>query len=347
VKNILLSPLSVFYGVITRTRHALYRNGIFRTHDLNAPVISIGNITVGGTGKTPLVAWFANALAEREKKVCVLTRGYGRENSSQRILVSNGKEILADAKTGGDEPLMLAENLINRAAVVCDKDRASAGRWAKENLGSDVFILDDGFQHLRIKRTLDIVAVDATNPFGNGCLLPRGRLRERLSSLRRADCIIITKTNLGEDIDELRATLESHSKGRPVFFSRFRTIGAKNVGNNKFVELKTLPDPCAAFCALGNPKAFFKQIKHADFMSVHKKAFRDHHYYTQQDIEELEREAKEKDARCLMTTAKDAVKLRGLKFELPCYALEIEVEIDEEEKLKELLFDCIEKRLSD
>ena len=343
MKNILLSPLSLFYGATTRIRHALYRSGIFRTHDLNAPVISIGNITVGGTGKTPLVEWFANTLAEREKKVCVLTRGYGRENSSRRVLVSNGKEILADAKTGGDEPLMLAENLINKAAVVCDKDRSSAGRWAKENLGSDLFILDDGFQHLRIKRTLDVVAVDATNPFGNGCLLPRGRLRERLSSLQRADCIIITKTNLGEDIDELRAKLEKHSKGRPVFFSRFRTIGARHVSNNKFVELKTLPEPCAAFCALGNPKAFFKQIKRADLSSVHKKSFRDHHYYTQQDIEKLEREAKEKDARCLITTAKDAVKLHGLKFELPCYALEIEVEVDEEESLKDLLFNSISK----
>jgi tetraacyldisaccharide 4'-kinase len=341
VKNILLLPLSVFYGAMTRTRYALYRNGIFRTHDLNAPVISIGNITVGGTGKTPLVAWFANALAEQGKKVCVLTRGYGRENSSHRVLVSNGKEILADAKTGGDEPLMLAENLIDKAAVICDKDRTSAGRWAKENLSSDVFILDDGFQHHRVKRTFDVVAVDATNPFGNGYLLPRGRLRERLSSLRRADCIIITKTNLGEDIDELRTKLESHSKGRPVFFSRFRTIGTRLVNSNKFVELKTLPEPCVAFCALGNPKAFFKQIKRADLMSVHKKAFRDHHYYTQQDIEKLEQEAKEKDARCLITTAKDAVKLRGLKFELPCYSLEIEVEIDEEEKLKKLLYNTI------
>lgn len=334
----ILLPFSVFYGAATRIRHALYHNGIFRTYNLDAPVISIGNITVGGTGKTPLVAWFAERLAERGRNVCILTRGYGRENSSNRVVVSNGKEILADARTGGDEPFMLAENLINKSAVISDKDRAGAGLWAKENLGSDAFILDDGFQHLRVKRTFDVVAVDATNPFGNGFLLPGGRLRESLKSLQRADCIIITKTNLGEDIDKLRAKLKSHSKGRPVFFSRFRTKGAKEINNKNFVELKTLPEPCAAFCGLGNPKAFFKQIKRADLMLVHTKSFRDHHYYTQEDLERLESEAKKEGARCLITTAKDAVKLRGLKFTLPCYSLEIEVEIDEEEELKALLF---------
>lgn len=326
----------MFYGAITRTRHALYHYGVFRTHDLGVPVISIGNITVGGTGKTPLVIWFANQLAEKEKNVCVLTRGYGREDVSKRVVVSDGKEILTDAKTGGDEPLMLAESLINKAAVISDKDRFSASLWAKDNLKSDVFILDDGFQHLRIKRTFDVVAVDATNPFGNGFLLPAGRLRESLSALQRADCIIITKTNLGEDIDTLRAKLKSHSKGRPVFFSRFRTTGARQINDNNFVELKSLPEPCAAFCGLGNPTAFFKQIKRAGLMLVSKQSFRDHHYYTQEDIEKIEREAKEKEARCLITTAKDAVKLRDLKFTLPCYALEIEVEIDEEEDLKNL-----------
>lgn len=331
-------PLSVFYGAITRTRHALYRYGVFRTHDLGVPVISIGNITVGGTGKTPLVAWFTETLSQRGKKVCVLTRGYGRGNSSERVVVSNGREILADSKTGGDEPVMLAEDLINKAAVISDKDRVSAGLWAKENLGSDLFILDDGFQHLRLARTFDVVAVDATNPFGGGHLLPRGRLRESLSSLQRADCIIITKTNLGEDIDELRAKLLSHSKGRPVFFSRFRVIGARILNHDSFAELKTLPEPCAAFCGLGNPKAFFRQIKRADLMLVDTQSFADHHCYTQEDIEKIEREAKKEGARCLITTAKDAVKLRGLKFTLPCYALEIEVEIDEEEELKKLLF---------
>lgn len=335
----ILLPLSVFYGAVTRIRHALYRKGIFfHTYNLDAPVISIGNITVGGTGKTPLVAWFAERLAEHGRKVCILTRGYGRENSSNRVVVSNGKQIQADAKTGGDEPFMLAESLINKSAVISDKDRVSAGQWAKENLGSNAFILDDGFQHLRIKRTFDVVAVDATNPFGNGFLLPRGRMRESLSSLQRADCIIITKTNLGEDIDTLRAKLKSHSKGRPVFFSRFRTKGAREINTKNFVELKTLPEPCAAFCGLGNPKAFFKQIKRADLMLVYTKSFRDHHYYTQEDIERLESDAKKEGARCLITTAKDAVKLRGLKFTLPCYSLEIEVEIDEEEELKELLW---------
>jgi len=335
-----LSPLSVFYGALTRSRRALYRKGILKTHDLGVPVVSIGNITAGGTGKTPLVAWFARRLYEEGKRVCILTRGYGRENPSKRIIVSDGKEIFADALSGGDEPVMLAENLIGKAAIISDADRVSAGLWAKENFRSDCFILDDGFQHLRIKRSFDVVAIDATNPFGGENLLPRGRLREPLESLKRADCIIITKTNLVEDTNEIAEKIKDYTDS-PVLLTRFRVTKAANVKNKETVDLKDLPQPISAFCAVGNPLAFFSQVKKENLSIVCGKAFRDHHRYMQRDVEGIEQQAKEKGARCLITTAKDAVKLGDLKFELPCYALEAEIEIDESERLRELLITAI------
>ena len=158
-------------------RHALYQTGVLRTHRVSAPVISVGNITAGGTGKTPLVEWIARHLAREGRSGCILTRGYGRAHPNQRIVVSDGKTILADASEAGDEALLLAETLLGQVAVVSDADRVSGAQWAIENLKSKFFILDDGFQNLRIARDLNIVTIDATNPWGNG-LLPAGRLRE-------------------------------------------------------------------------------------------------------------------------------------------------------------------------
>src|SRR5205807_3772813 len=141
--TVALAPLGSFYGVAMKARRALYRRGIFRVHDVGAPVISVGNITMGGTGKTPLVQWIARELARKKRRVCILTRGYGRQSSGNRVVVSNGREILSDVEQAGDEAFLLAESLRDRAAVICEADRISAARWAVDNLKSDVFILDD------------------------------------------------------------------------------------------------------------------------------------------------------------------------------------------------------------
>jgi len=173
-----LTPLSSAYGLAMKARQALYRSGRFRVHDLGVPVISVGNLTTGGTGKTPLVEWIATELAQTGLRVCILTRGYGRRNAGTRVVVSDGNEIISDAARAGDEAALLAERLKGQGAVITDADRVSAARWAVENLQSDVFVLDDGFQHLRVRRDLDILTIDATNPWGNGRLLPSGILRE-------------------------------------------------------------------------------------------------------------------------------------------------------------------------
>ena len=173
----MLPPLSVVYGAVTVLRTAAYEKGLFKTTRLPVPVISIGNITVGGTGKTPLVEWVSRTIASEGRKVCILTRGYGRRNARNRILVSDGTDVLADVEQSGDEPLWLAQTLKGVAAVICDADRAAAGRWAIRNLGVDVFVLDDGFQHLQLERDLNILAIDATDPWGGGRMLPHGWLR--------------------------------------------------------------------------------------------------------------------------------------------------------------------------
>ena len=181
VSPLILPPLSAIYGAITRTRLSLYKRGTFRTTALSRPVISIGNITTGGTGKTPLVEWVARRLSEHGKRVCVLTRGYGRTNPSDRVLVSDGNGVFSNPEVAGDEAFLLASNLNGSVPVISDANRITAGQDAIKHLGAECFVLDDGFQHLRVARDLDIVTIDATNPWGGGSLLPFGRLREPLS----------------------------------------------------------------------------------------------------------------------------------------------------------------------
>jgi len=333
-----LMPFGGLYAAATKARLALYQSGALAAKDVGAPVISVGNITAGGTGKTPLVAWIARRLDEDGRRVCVLTRGYGRTNPNQRIVVSDGTAVLADAEAAGDEPLLLAEELSGRAVVISDRDRVAAARWAIENFRSDAFVLDDGFQHLRIARQLNIVIVDATNPWSNGRVLPAGLLREPRSGLSRADCVIITRANQVKSIDTLRQDIDRLSQGRPVFLSRMKSRGLQLISGSDFSN--QAPDNSlrvGAFCAIGNPRSFFDQLRREDRTLVATRAFRDHHHYTQADVDLVVREATAAGAGGLITTAKDEVKLRALRFDLPCYAARIEIEIEGEDRLAEMI----------
>ena len=327
MKSLVLPPLSALYGAVTRTRLALYQRGTFQTTKLDRPVISVGNITAGGTGKTPLVEWVARTIASAGKNVCILTRGYGRENPQRQVVVSDGKTILATPAEAGDEPYLLATKLLNSAAVICNADRISAGRYAIETLGTDCFVLDDGFQHLRLARDLNIVTIDATNPWGGGQLLPYGRLREPLAGLIRADCIVVTRSDQAENLETLRTEIRALIRGLPtLFYSTMKPVRS------------LLPTgPVAAFCAVGNPTAFFKQLKESDYEVVLEKSFADHHAYTQHDVDELVRAATRAGATSLITTAKDAVKLRSLHFSLPWHVFEIEISIKDEAALTQLI----------
>lgn len=343
--TVALAPVSGIYGILVKARNACYRYGIFRARRVGVPVISVGNLTSGGTGKTPLVEWTARELARLGRNVCVLTRGYGRNDPGRQVIASNGKDILAAVAETGDEAFMLAERLKGEAAVICDANRVSAAAWAIENLGSDVFVLDDAFQHRKIARDLNILTVDATNPWGNRRSIPSGILREPIAELSRADCVIITRSD-SENSELLQDEIEKIHPGMPVLLSRMRHTQLRAAGTNSplmdFEKIKALP--AGAFCGIGNPESFFQLLQREGYALTCRRSFRDHHDFTQTDVADIIREAQGKGAQVLLTTSKDSAKLRSFNFALPCYAaeIEIEIEIDQADVLRKLILEAIE-----
>lgn len=342
----LLSPLSRLYSAIINVRNGLYEKDIFKSLSLGAPAISVGNITVGGTGKTPLVAFIAEILAENGEKPCILTRGYKRQNPKERVLVSDYEKVLADVKTAGDEPFELARKLLGKAVVIADANRAAAAKWALENFEVTAFVLDDAFQHRQARRDLDIVCIDAANPFGNEKILPSGILREPLENLKRADLIVITRANLAKNLSKLKIQSSKLNPDGLIF-----TAENKISDLTELEEFNAIPqsrpkssgrqprstDRCLAFCALGNPDNFFEQLRQEDFNLISTQKFPDHHFYTSKDVEAIEEKAGQSGVGVLLTTAKDAVKLKDLNFYLPCYVIENKMIFDNEKKLRELI----------
>jgi tetraacyldisaccharide 4'-kinase len=351
--SLILLPLGAIYGAVTRSRLMAYRRGWFSVSRLAAPVISVGNLTTGGTGKTPLVEWVCRVVAGEEvnesmggidrgrKKVCVLTRGYGRANPTSQVIVSNATELLADERESGDEPYLLAKNLVGIAAVISNPNRLAAGEWAIQNLGSEVFVLDDGFQHLGLARDLDIVTVDATDPWGGGSLLPRGRLREPCAGLSRAGCVVITRTEQVEDLASIKDGVQRLVGPTPVFSSRMVTAGIRRLDGESVDKKGLLSQPVAAFCGVGNPESFFNHLRREGHALVFTRAFADHHDYNQAELDALVKEAKAWGAKALMTTAKDATKLSVLKFSLPCHVLDIQISIDDEDRLSQIIWNAM------
>ena len=364
-----LKMISWAYGKITDFRNQLYESGRFESFSLGAKAISVGNITVGGTGKTPLVAFVAEILAENGEKVCVLTRGYGRKNPKNRVLVSDGEKVLADVKSSGDEPFELAEKLLDKAIVIADANRVSAAHWAREKFGVTAFVLDDAFQHRKAKRDLDIVILDATNPFGNLKILPSGILRESLKNLKRAGLIVISRANLVENFEDLKAKIREYNSDCPVFISenkisnlielrkfnanaqrrkdaKDKTESRVNTDKNKFVidegksgiwNLESGIEKVLAFCALGNPENFYEQLRREGFDLTCVESFPDHHFYRQSDIVKLDAKAERIGAKILLTTAKDAVKLKDLQVKVACYVVETELRFDDEKGFREMI----------
>lgn len=338
--TIALTPLSGLYGLLINRRNGLYRRGVFQSHHVDVPVISVGNLTLGGTGKTPLVLRIAQALAEQGLRVCILTRGY-RRNSKGRVVVSDGTSVIAAANEAGDEALMLAEATNGKVAVVCDANRLAGARWATQNLKSDVIVLDDGFQHRRLARDLDIVVIDATNPWGNGHLLPAGTLREPLSGLCRANCFVITRANDQGQVAALREELETINAAAPIFTAVTRISKITRLTDEQTVDIESVTDAVTAFCAIGNPNSFFSLLTTAGIRMANQRAFRDHHYFAQSDIDSIETAARAAGVGILMTTAKDAVKLRTLSFGLPCYVVDITIDIQPEADFRQLIAQAV------
>jgi len=341
--SLILPPFSALYSVATRLRLAAYRRKLFSVSKLDATVISVGNITTGGTGKTPLADWVCRVLANEGKRVCLLTRGYRRLNPNEQVVVSDGHRVLADVQAAGDEPLLLATNLLGVAAVVCNSNRSAAGQWALDNLRSEVFVLDDGFQHLRLARDLNIVTIDATNPWGGG-MLPYGHLREPLSGLTRADCVVLTRTEEPTDLASLTTTLQKIVGQTPIFRSRMCASGLRRLNGATVNDFSAISQPVGAFCGVGNPTSFFNHLRREGHELAFERAFPDHYNYQQADVDSIITEAKATGAAGILTTAKDAVKLSSLRFEMPCYVLEIRISIEDEARLIDMIRNQLAER---
>lgn len=334
----MLSLPAAIYGKIAETRNRLYDKGVLDTFDLGGPTYSIGNLTTGGTGKTPLVAYVADVLAARGERVCILTRGYGRKDPKKRVLVSDGEQILADTDTAGDEPIELAIKLGGKAIIIADPDRVSAAEWARRRFGVTAFVLDDGFQHRRAIRDLDIVCVDATNPFGGGKMLPAGRLREPLSGLARADIVVITRADLVAQTRSLRDEIEGLAPDAEIFESSNAITGYAPVN----AGVPRPPEPLDvrhvfAFCGIGNPENFFLHLRNEHMNLAGTMIFADHYGYTQADVAAIEEAAKNAHADLLLTTAKDGVKLSKMEFTLPCLVVATDIGLDDPERFAALL----------
>lgn len=318
--HLLLRTLSVFYGAAIRIRLFLYASRILSKKRLPCAVVSVGNITVGGTGKTPVTMFLANYFTEAGKKVVVLSRGY-KGTIRGPAIVSDGQNLLLSPTEAGDEPYLIAGRL-RGAPVVVSADRVKGGRLAVEMFSPDVIILDDGYQHVRLKRDVNILLVDSAEGFGNRFLLPRGILREHLSAVKRADVAMVK----GGDLEKQdREILKKY--GIPALSFEYRPTGLIDVRSNAKAGLESLSGKrVVAVAGVANPDTFFRSFERLGARCEKTLAYPDHHDYTADDMRAISEASKGADL--VVTTEKDAVKLRALAPEgLALYALRIDVEI--------------------
>jgi tetraacyldisaccharide 4'-kinase len=300
-----LVPFSLIYAQIQRVRALFYHSGIFQIRKLPRPVISIGNITVGGTGKTPVTAYLARYLLAKGLKVAILTRGYGGTREGQTAVVSDGRQLFMSVAECGDEPYLLATT-IPGVMVIMGSDRHAAGLLAMEQLAPDVFLLDDGYQHLRLHRDLDILLLDWTRPYGNGWTLPAGLLREPRSAADRSDLVILTRCPEGAgEVPAVKGktTLRSrHELGTMAFLSGDRTVEAEVLQRKKIV----------AFCGIAMPDSFFAGLRELGLDLVQTLAFPDHAPYDDTRLAVIAAALHSSGADYAITTGKDAVKIQRL-----------------------------------
>ena len=334
---------SKVFTVIVKLRRWLYNIRILRDKTLGVQVIAIGNLTVGGTGKTPVVEKFARELRDEGRNVAILSRGYRskptpfhiwllnkillREDQNPPRVVSDGKSLLLDSDSAGDEPYMLASNLRD-VIVLVDKDRVKSGRYAIEKFGCDTLLLDDGFQywHLRGRRH-DVVLIDRQQPFGNEHLLPRGTLREPPSHLARAHTIFITKSD--GNTTELRERIAKLNPNAPIIECIHRPLYFEDVftGERKGLELLA-GKKVASLSGIAQPESFEQSLVKLGGELVYSKRFADHHRFTQQEILNAINRAKKRQAEIIITTQKDAVRFPKIdRRDLPFYFMRVEIQI--------------------
>lgn len=334
------APLSWLYGAGVSLRNRHYDRNPEASTRLPVPVVSVGNLTAGGSGKTPFVAALARELLGRGEPVAVLSRGYGRRSQSPFVLVSDGNRILASAEDSGDEPLELAGGAPGLAVAV-GPDRAAVGRELLERLGPHMLLLDDGFQHRRLHRDLDLVCFDAREPVASMRLLPRGRLREPLESLSRAHAIVWTRWSEDAPSEELSRLVARARPELPAIRTRNRLVGFSSLGGldgSKALGAESFRDqPVGVLLGVARPERVLESIPARVVFTA---ARRDHHWWDPAEVRALSEEAKGKGAVALLTTGKDAVKMAFAAVAVPAvpfYVIRIETEILDRSTLEALL----------
>lgn len=327
--------LSFVYGFAVLLRLGLYKIGFLRQKKLQQRVIAVGNITLGGTGKTPTVMHIASVLLRHGRHPVVISRGYGRTDESEVMVVSDGLRVLADARVGGDEPVLMASRLAG-VPVVVGSNRFRAGLLAQEKFHNDIVILDDAFQHRKLHRDLDIVLVDAADPFGSGRLFPAGILREPLSGLARADAVLITNMDRTSDPESLKRKVRRYTKAR-IFTSRQVPAGLVNITNGESRDLAALQRAAVlAFAGIARPASFVSMLRSLGATVKAEFAYPDHYQYKKSDLAGIFEESANRQVSLIITTEKDAVRLKNLNPE-GIWALRIELNVIEKEEWEAIL----------
>ena len=332
IAGTLLFFLSFGYRIAVRLRLVAYGLGLLRTRHLPVPVLSVGNITLGGTGKTPAVVHIAELLLAQGRRPAIVSRGYGRADEASVLVVSDGRSVLTGSDQAGDEPSMLANRLAG-VPVVVGKDRYYAGRTAIERFQPDLVVLDDGFQHVRLRRDLNIVLVDAADPFGNGKLFPAGILREPLSALKRAQVVVLNRADRSGDLDGLRRTIRRFTSAL-IVSGTYRPIDLVEIATGASRSLEVLQNASVtAFAGIARPESLEATLISLGAEIVGFRNYPDHHRYGHADIKVLIEDAS-RTASLLITTEKDAVKLKGMAPK-GIWTIRIRLEIREREAWEE------------
>ena len=362
--------LSYIYWIIWVIRKWLYEKGILKTRRLLSPVICVGNITTGGTGKTPTVIAIAKLLQKSTElslkdtetalqqdasiariktmtvpafsktktsyvstpRISILTRGYKRMSQSPVTVVSDGSSLLSSPVDAGDEPYLIASAL-NGIPVIAGADRYKSGIYAHSNFNTELFILDDGYQHLKLHRDINILLIDATNPFGNGYLLPKGILREPLKAISRADCIIISKVS-GGDIRAVEKQLRYYNNNSPIFYCDYKVTNIKDFDGNMPGLHSISGKNLLIFSGIGNPHYFRKVVENNKGKVIKELIYPDHHWYKDKDLKDILDEAYKLSVDAILTTEKDAIRIKGThqkninNFKMDILILQVEMEID-------------------
>ncbi len=337
--KILLTVVAQVYSIIITLRNLLYNKKMFKTYHKEAIVINIGNITIGGTGKTPLVVWLCNLLLERNINCAILTRGYKTSNS-QNLSRTESRELTT--QNYFDEPAILSENC-PQSKVIVNPDRVAGAAEAISKFAARVLIMDDGFQHRRLARNLDIITIDSTRPFGYGKIFPAGLLREPVNSLRRADAAVITRCDqiAASELNKIENKLQAINPDMIIARSVHAIVSAKTT-DGKNINIENINGKkIFAFCGIGNPNAFLNTIKALGAELAGSKIHNDHYQYTDACLADIYKQARHTKVDLILTTQKDWTKIKHLTLDMngiPLAYLTIEIKfLEGEDKLRHLI----------